>query len=186
MAACRGGLTSRRKRGLSGMKVSPTREVMAGRAATRMKTLQLWNWNSVPILKPQPVHTHTHTQTHTHTDTHTRVKTALICCPQSMLQFQIWKLFSRVSCFLTGSVRGKLCSISTGDEHLYVLTISGDDAPGGEGGVDPTDHPEHTQPGQMLSSLVHLEELREVRVHDGYSSTDSERRQSSTKHQQAD
>lgn len=53
-------LTSRRKRGLSGIKVSPTKEAIAGRAATRTNTRQLWNWNSVPMLKPQPGNTKTH------------------------------------------------------------------------------------------------------------------------------
>lgn len=56
--------TSRRKRGLSGMKVSPTREATAGRTATRTNTRQLWNWTSAPILKPQPGCKHM--QTHTH------------------------------------------------------------------------------------------------------------------------
>lgn len=56
------------------MKVSPTSDVIAGRAATRTKTLQLWNWNSVPILKPQPIHTHVHTDNN----------------PISLLVFQDW------------------------------------------------------------------------------------------------
>lgn len=47
-------LTSRRKRGLSGMKMTPTSAARAGKRHTRMKSLQLWNWNSVPMAKPQP------------------------------------------------------------------------------------------------------------------------------------
>lgn len=38
-------------------------------------------------------------------------------------------------------------------------TVAWDDAPGSEGGVDSSHHPEHTQPTEVLPSLVHLEEL---------------------------
>lgn len=48
-----------------------------------------------------------------------------------------------------------------------------DDPPGSEGRVNPPDHPEHAEPGQMFSSLVHLEELREVRVDDGHRAADA-------------
>lgn len=47
-------LTSSKKRGLSGMNFSATREAMQGRAHTSTKTLQLWKWYLVPILNPQP------------------------------------------------------------------------------------------------------------------------------------
>lgn len=47
-------LTSSKKRGLSGMNFSATREAIQGREQTSTKTLQLWNWYSVPILNPQP------------------------------------------------------------------------------------------------------------------------------------
>lgn len=47
-------LTSRRKRGLSGMKMTPTSAASAGKRHTRMNILQLWIWNSVPMAKPQP------------------------------------------------------------------------------------------------------------------------------------
>lgn len=47
-------LTSRRKRGLSGMKMTPTSAASAGKRHTRINNLQLWIWNSVPMAKPQP------------------------------------------------------------------------------------------------------------------------------------
>lgn len=56
----RESLTSSRKRGLSGMNTTPTRAAMAGSKHTRQKTLQLWIWNSVPMLKPQPATTQQH------------------------------------------------------------------------------------------------------------------------------
>lgn len=73
------------------MKVSPTREAIAGRAATRTNTRQLWNWNSVPILNPQPAYTQTHTHTykfiyiyHYTTDT---------------IHFKIFEKFSKIHSF---------------------------------------------------------------------------------------
>ena len=47
-------LTSRRKRGLSGMKMTPTSAASAGKRHTRINNLQLCIWNSVPMAKPQP------------------------------------------------------------------------------------------------------------------------------------
>lgn len=60
-------------------------------------------------------------------------------------------------------------------QTFYVLTISGYDTPGSERGINPPNHPEHTQPGQMFSSLVHLKELREVWVDYWHSTADTER-----------
>ena len=50
---------------------------------------------------------------------------------------------------------------------LGTPTIVGDDAPCGEGGIQPPQHPEHAEPAQVLPTLVHLQELRVVGVHDG-------------------
>lgn len=47
-------ITSRRYRGLSGINTSPARAATAGRKHTDTNTLQLRNWNAVPILKLQP------------------------------------------------------------------------------------------------------------------------------------
>lgn len=47
-------LTSRRNRGLSGMKTSPTSAARAGNRHTNMNNLQLCIWNSEPMAKPQP------------------------------------------------------------------------------------------------------------------------------------
>lgn len=44
------------------------------------------------------------------------------------------------------------------------ITISRYDCPCRQRGVDPANHPEHTQPGQVLSSFIHLEKLWEVCV----------------------
>lgn len=46
------------------------------------------------------------------------------------------------------------------------VTIVRDDSPGGEGGVQASQHPEHAEPTQMFSTLIHLQELGEVGVHD--------------------
>lgn len=42
-----------------------------------------------------------------------------------------------------------------------------DDAPGSERSIQPSHHPEHTQPAQVFASLVHGKELREVGVDNG-------------------
>ena len=55
-------LASRRKRGLSGMKMSPTSAARAGNMHTRINTRQVWTWNSLPMLKPQPAVQHNTTQ----------------------------------------------------------------------------------------------------------------------------
>lgn len=47
-------LTSNRKRGLSGMKTTPMSAASAGKRHTKINSLQLWIWNSVPMAKPQP------------------------------------------------------------------------------------------------------------------------------------
>ncbi len=130
--------TSSRKRGLSGINISPTKAAIAGRAQTRTNTLQLWKWNSVPILKPQPEIQ----QNNQH------VKTKEI-----------------ISVILTPLYIHK----------VYICTISRDDAPGGEGGVDAPHHPKHAKPAEMFSSFVHMQELRKVRVHDWDGAPDSAR-----------
>lgn len=45
------------------------------------------------------------------------------------------------------------------------LTIVRDDGPGHGRGVNSTNHPEHTQPAQMLSSLLSSQHLRKVGEH---------------------
>lgn len=50
-------VTSRKKRGLSGMVVSAPMAKTEGKAQTRTKTLQLWNWYAEPIWKLQPAGT---------------------------------------------------------------------------------------------------------------------------------
>lgn len=52
------------------------------------------------------------------------------------------------------------------------LTIVWDDGPGHGRGVDASDHPEHAQPAQMLSSLLSGQHLRKVGEHDGNRSAD--------------
>lgn len=47
-------LTSRRNRGLSGMKTTPTSAARAGNRHTNINNLQLCIWNSVPMAKPHP------------------------------------------------------------------------------------------------------------------------------------
>lgn len=39
------------------------------------------------------------------------------------------------------------------------------DSPGGEGGIQASQHPKHAEPAQVFSSFVHLQELGEVGVH---------------------
>lgn len=51
------------------------------------------------------------------------------------------------------------------------LTVVWDDGPGHGRGVDASDHPEHAQPAQMLSSLLPGQHLREVREHYRHRST---------------
>ena len=45
------------------------------------------------------------------------------------------------------------------------VTIVRDDSPGGEGGVQASQHPEHAEPAKMFSTFIHLKELCEVSVH---------------------
>lgn len=40
-----------------------------------------------------------------------------------------------------------------------------DDSPCGEGSVQSSEHPEQAQPAEMFSSLIYLQELSKVRVH---------------------
>lgn len=108
------------------MNISPIKAAIAGRAQTNTNTLQLWNWNSVPILNPQPeIQQNTSKKNN---NIKTRKKKELY--PDNALQ--------------------------------GICTISRDDAPGCEGGIDAPHHPEHAEPAEMFSSLIHLEELREV------------------------
>lgn len=44
------------------------------------------------------------------------------------------------------------------------ITIVRDDSPGGEGGVQASQHPEHAEPAHMFTTLIHLQELGEVGV----------------------
>lgn len=48
-----------------------------------------------------------------------------------------------------------------------VITIMRDDSPGAEGSVQASQHPEQTQPAQVLTPFIHLQELSKVRVHNG-------------------
>lgn len=54
-----------------------------------------------------------------------------------------------------------------------VITIMRDDSPGAEGSVQASQHPEQTQPAQMLSTFIHMQELGKVGVHYGDGATDS-------------
>lgn len=45
------------------------------------------------------------------------------------------------------------------------VTIVRDDPPGGEGGIQASQHPKHAEPAQMFSTFIHLQELSEVGVH---------------------
>lgn len=51
------------------------------------------------------------------------------------------------------------------------LTIVWDDGPGHGRGVNSSNHPEHAQPAQMLSSFLSSQHLRKVREHDWNCST---------------
>lgn len=53
------------------------------------------------------------------------------------------------------------------------LTIVWNDGPGHGWGVNSSDHPEHAQPAQMLSSLLPSQHLRKVREYYWYCSTNS-------------
>lgn len=56
-------------------------------------------------------------------------------------------------------------------ESIGCVTIVRNDSPGGEGGVQASKHPEHAEPAEMFSTLIHLQELSEVGVHDRDRST---------------
>lgn len=72
-------------------------------------------------------------------------------------------------------------------ELLFVfLTIVWDDGPGHGGGVDTTDHPEHAEPAQMLSSLLLGQELRVVGKHDGDGAADTAERRGRQERQRRD
>lgn len=49
-------------------------------------------------------------------------------------------------------------------KEKMVVTVVGDDAPGGERGVQAPQHPEHAEPAQMFTTFIHLQELGEVGV----------------------
>lgn len=51
------------------------------------------------------------------------------------------------------------------------LTIVWDDGPGHGWGVNSSNHPEHAQPAQMLSSFLSSQHLRKIREHDWNCST---------------
>lgn len=46
-----------------------------------------------------------------------------------------------------------------------VITIMRDDSPGAEGSVQASQHPEQTQPAQVFTTFIHLQELSKVGVH---------------------
>lgn len=52
-------------------------------------------------------------------------------------------------------------------------TVVRDNAPGRERGIHAPHHPEHTEPAQMLPSLLHGEELGKVGVDDGDRAADA-------------
>lgn len=45
------------------------------------------------------------------------------------------------------------------------ITIVRDDSPGSEGSIQASQHPEHAEPAQMLSTFIHLQKLGEIGVH---------------------
>lgn len=53
------------------------------------------------------------------------------------------------------------------------VTIVRDDAPGGEGSVQASQHPKHAEPTEMFPSFIHLQELGEVGVDDGDGTTNT-------------
>lgn len=57
------------------------------------------------------------------------------------------------------------------------VTIVRDDAPGGEGSVQASQHPKHAEPTQMFPSFIHLQELGEVGVDDGNGTTNTGKNQ---------
>lgn len=57
------------------------------------------------------------------------------------------------------------------------VTIVRDDAPGGEGSVQASQHPKHAEPTEMFSSFIHLQELGEVGVDDGDGPTNTDKQQ---------
>lgn len=57
------------------------------------------------------------------------------------------------------------------------VTIVRDDAPGGEGSVQASQHPKHAEPTEMFSSFIHLQELGEVGVDDGDGPTNTGKQQ---------
>lgn len=57
------------------------------------------------------------------------------------------------------------------DFPIRPLTIVWDDGPGHGRGVNSSNHPEHAQPAQMLSSFLSSQHLRKVREHDWNRST---------------
>lgn len=58
-------------------------------------------------------------------------------------------------------------------DRFVLRTVVRDDGPGHGGGVDTTDHPEHAEPAEMLSSLLLGQELRVIGKHDGDGAADA-------------
>lgn len=70
-----------------------------------------------------------------------------------------------------------LTSCGIGATATYLsLTIMWNDGPGHGWGVNPSDHPEHAQPAQMLSPLLSSQHLRKVWEYYWYCSTDPKNR----------
>lgn len=55
-----------------------------------------------------------------------------------------------------------------------VITVVRDDAPGHDGGVEGSNHPEHAEPAQMLPSLLTRQEFGEIGKDNGESPSNSE------------
>lgn len=80
--------------------------------------------------------------------------------------------------FLSGYAEQCVCLCVCPCVHACVcVTIVRDDAPGGEGSVQASQHPKHAEPTEMFSSFIHLQELGEVGVDDGDGPTNTGKQQ---------
>lgn len=75
-------------------------------------------------------------------------------------------------------MQSSVCACVRVRVHVCVcVTIVRDDAPGGEGSVQASQHPKHAEPTEMFSSFIHLQELGEVGVDDGDGPTNTGKQQ---------
>lgn len=99
---------------------------------------------------------------------HSSIQTLWFLTSDNEIKVQVFFFFFFLSGYAEQCVCLCVCPCACACVCVCVcVTIVRDDAPGGEGSVQASQHPKHAEPTEMFSSFIHLQELGEVGVDDG-------------------